>query len=238
MKASACFLPLLLLASLCLHIADSASSCPTKFTASSGSTSTTTIYSLCQSLPELSATLSWSYHSRNGSVDLAFRAKPGTSTGWVAWGINPAGKKMVGTQALIALRFPNGTMSCKTYNVTSKQAALVPSAISFSATHLSSMYENGMMTIFATVVLPSNKSKVNQVWQVGNHTKGLDPLIHDTAAANLKSFSSIDLASTKSTTKSSGSPASTSTSNGSIPRISLTALLFFLGFSGSMFYYI
>lgn len=233
-----CFLPLLLLASLWLHIADSAdtaSSCPTSFNVSSGSTSKRA-YTLCQSLPQLSATLSWTYHSGNGSVDLAFRAKPGSSTGWVAWGINPSGGGMVGTQALIALRLPNGTMACNTYNVTSKAAALVPSSISFTATHLSSVYENGMMTIFAKVVLPSNKTKVKQVWQVGSKTQGLDPSIHATANGNLNSLGSIDLASSNTTSTSSGSSASTS--NASIARISLTALLFFLGFSVTMFYYI
>jgi len=232
-----CFLPLLLVASLWLHVADSAdTSCPKTFTVGSGSTATKA-YSLCQSLPQLSATLSWTYHSGNGSVDLAFRAKPGSSTGWVAWGINPSGGGMVGTQALIALRQSNGTMSCNTYNVTSKRATLVPSPISFHATDLSSVYDNGQMTIFAKVVLPSNKSKVKHVWQVGSKAQGLNPSVHDMANGNLNSLGSIDLASANTTSSSStSSPSPTSTSSASIARISLTTLLFFLGFSVTMFY--
>jgi len=233
-----CFLPLLLVVFLWLHnIADSAdTSCPKTFNGT-----TTRAYAQCENLSQLGATLSWTYHPGNGSVDLAFRAKPGSSSGWVAWGINPSGGGMVGTQALLALRQSNGTMACKTYNVTSKKAALVPSAISFPATHLISEYENGLMTIFAKVVLPSNKSKVKHVWQVGSQAQGLDPSIHAMANGNLNSLGSIDLASanasSSSSSTSSASPTA-STSSGSIARISLTTLLFFLGFSATMFYYI
>lgn len=232
-----CFLPLLLVASLWLHIADSAgTSCPKSFSVSSGS-NTARSYSLCTSLPELTATLSWIYHAGNGSMDLAFRAKPGSPEGWVAWGINPSGGKMFGTQALIAIRDSNGTIACNTYNVNSTK--VVPSPISFSATHLSSEYDNGLMTIFATVVLPSNKTMVKQVWQVGSKAKGLDPFPHVMIQANLNSYGYIDLAtgktnSTSPTSSPSPSP-STSTSSATMARISVTTLLFLLGFSVTMF---
>lgn len=247
-----CFLPLLLVASLWLHTADSAgTSCPKSFSVSSGS-NTKRSYSLCTSLPELNATLSLTYHPGNGSVDLAFRAKPGSPEGWVAWGINPSGGKMFGTQALIAIRDSNGTIACNTYNVSS--TTVVPSPISFSATNLSSEYDNGLMTIFATVLLPSNKTTVKQVWQVGSKATGLDPSRHAMLTANLNSYGYIDLATGKTTSTSptsspspSPSPSPTSSPSPSSPsppspssatmaRISVTTLLFLLGFSVTMFY--
>lgn len=234
-----CFLPLLLVASLWLHIADSAdTSCLKSFNVSSGST-TTRSYALCQSLQELGATLSWTYHPGNGSVDLAFRAKPGSNEGWVAWGINPSGGKMVGTQALIAIRQSNGTMACNTYNVSSTKT-IVPSPISFPATNLSSEYHNGLMTIFATVVLPSNKTMVKQVWQVGSKASGLHPSKHLFTQGNLQSLGYINLASgntTSTSPTSSPSPSpSPSKSSTTMARISVTNLLFLLGFSVTMFF--
>lgn len=248
-------LSLLLVASLWLHVADSAdTSCPKTFSGSPGSNATRN-YTQCLNLPQLGATLSWTYYPANGSVDLAFRAKPGSSSGWVAWGINPNAKGMLGTQALIALKQSNGTMACNTYNVTSKSSPLVPSPISIPATDLGSEFENGLMTIFAKVVLPSKKSVVNQVWEVGSKAEGLNPSIHAFGNSNLQSFDSIDFSSAKSPSASpsakspspssstpsnsssptsSGSSSSPSSSNGSITRISVRELftaLLFLGFS-------
>ena len=112
--------------------------------------------------------------------------------GGVAWGINPDAKRMSGTQALIALKQSNGNMACNTYNVISKRPPLVPSPISFPATDLSSEFENGLMTIFAKVVLPSKKSVVNHVWEVGSKAEGLNPSVHAFGNSNLESFGSID----------------------------------------------
>lgn len=246
------FLPLLLVAFLCLHVADSAdTACPKTFSGSTGNNATRN-YTQCVKLPQLGATLSWTYSPANGSVDLAFRAKPGSSSGWVAWGINPNAKGMVGTQALIALKQANGTMACNTYNITSKKPPLVPSPISFPATDLSSEFENGLITIFAKVVLPEKKFVVNHVWEVGSKAEGLNPSPHAFENSNLESFGSIDFTTTRSSSPSpssspsssppssnSSSPASSgsssppNSSNGSITRISVRLSvtgLFFLGF--------
>ncbi|KAH9309730.1 hypothetical protein KI387_037641, partial [Taxus chinensis] len=147
----------------------------------------------CKHLTELGATLSWTYQAESGGIDLAFRAKPPASGGWVAWGINPSGAAMIGTQALLAFRLSNGTMFTGTYNVSSKRAAPTLSPLSFPVTNLSSEYRRGSITIYATLILPSNKTMANQVWQVGATVKGTLPGVHAFEAANLQSVGAIDL---------------------------------------------
>ncbi|GLJ53603.1 hypothetical protein SUGI_1143500 [Cryptomeria japonica] len=168
------------------------SSCPVKFTRGNIKT-----YQYCNKLHALGATLSYIYHAENGSLDIAFKAAPAASMGWVGWGINPKGKQMIGTQALIAFRLSNGSTVVDTYNVVSKTLALNPSKISITVRSKSAVYESssGKITIFATLVLGSNKTSVNQVWQVGSSVTNLSPGIHKTTGANLKSLGVLNLPS-------------------------------------------
>eukprot|EP01018_Ginkgo_biloba_P014071 Gb_13627 [translate_table: standard] len=213
-----------------------AQTCPVAFS------SETKIFSSCKALPQHGATLSWTYHPENGSVDVAFRAKPAASAGWVAWGINPNGTRMIGTQALIAFRHSNGSTIVDTYDVESKSAQLQPSKISLAVANKSAVYENGEITIFATVSLPSNKTTVNQVWQVGSAVEGLSPRVHAFNPANLQSFGSIDLAlnSTTPTTNADGGPSPSPTAgddgSGSFPNHNINIFNFlFLPLFLSMF---
>ncbi|GLJ38316.1 hypothetical protein SUGI_0780320 [Cryptomeria japonica] len=169
-----------------------AQKCPRVFNMSSGSVKMVH----CKHLPQLGATLSWTYHAETGMIDLAFKAKPPSESGWVAWGINPTTLGMVGTQALLAFRQSNGSMSVNKYNVTSKGGGsppLVLSSLSFSVSNFSSEYRRGSIIIYASVVLPSNQTLVNQVWQVGPTVSGTQPGAHAFDASNLMSLGQIDL---------------------------------------------
>ncbi|GLJ53610.1 hypothetical protein SUGI_1143640 [Cryptomeria japonica] len=168
------------------------SSCPVNFTV--GETKT---YQFCNNLSVLGATLSYTYVVENGSLDIAFQAGPAASGGWVGWGINPQGLAMIGTQALIAFRLSNGSTVVDTYNVVSKVAVLNPSNISIPVTNKSAVYESssGKITIFASLVLTSNQTSVNQVWQVGSSVTNFSPDVHRFDDANLKSLGTLYLQS-------------------------------------------
>ncbi|KAH9287823.1 hypothetical protein KI387_031940 [Taxus chinensis] len=167
------------------------SDCPLQFTSPSRA------YAFCSSLVRLGATLSYTYNENNGSVDMAFKAAPAASGGWVGWGINPTAPQMVGTQALIAFRHSNGSTIVDTYDVKSKTAALNPSKISINVTDKSAVYESssGKITIFASFILPSNETSVSHVWQVGSSVTSLSPGIHPTAQNNLNSLGTLNLKS-------------------------------------------
>ncbi|GLJ53609.1 hypothetical protein SUGI_1143620 [Cryptomeria japonica] len=168
------------------------SSCPLQFTVGEAKT-----YQFCNPLNALGATLSYIHHAENGSLDIAFKATPAASGGWVGWGINPNGLQMIGTQALIAFRLSNGSTVVDTYNVASKTAALNPSKISITVSSKSAVYESssGKITIFASLALGSNQTSVNQVWQVGSSVSNLSPAIHTTSGANLRSLGTLNIKS-------------------------------------------
>lgn len=62
------------------------------------------IFQHCDDLPQLKSYLHWTYDSKNSLLSLAFIAPPSKPNGWIAWGINPNGTGMIGTQALIAFK--------------------------------------------------------------------------------------------------------------------------------------
>ncbi|GLJ53632.1 hypothetical protein SUGI_1144000 [Cryptomeria japonica] len=182
------------------------SSCPLKFT---GETKT---FQYCSKLNALGATLSYIYHVENGSLEIAFQAKPPASGGWVCWGINPKGLAMIGTQALIAFRLGNGTTVVDTYDVESKSDALNRSKISLNVTSKSAVYEasSGKITIFASLVLDSNQISINQVWQVGSSVTNFSPDVHKFDDANLQSLGALNLSEATSVPSSPITPTSNS----------------------------
>ncbi|GMH02458.1 hypothetical protein Nepgr_004297 [Nepenthes gracilis] len=128
---------------------------------------------------------------------MAYIAPPASSDGWVAWGINPTSVGMVGTQALIALKQSDGSMTVKTFNLKS-YASIQEGAISFNVSDVSAEYSGGNMTIFATWALPTKTTEVNQVWQVGPAVTNGQPARHDTKPENLASTGKLKLLETAS----------------------------------------
>ena len=117
-----------------------------------------------------------------------------SSAGWVGWGINPTGTKMVGTQALIA--FKNSTAATVlTYPITS-YSQVVPGSLSVRFTNYSTVIAGTQMTIFTTLHLQTNQSlALNHVWNVGASfdISTNTPGVHSFANDNLLSYSSINM---------------------------------------------
>lgn len=128
---------------------------------------------------------------------------------------------MTGSQALVAVKHSNGTVSAQTYSITS-YSSVVPSKLSFDVWDLSAQYADGNITIFATIKVPEKTAKLNHVWQVGpgiNEATGLLEK-HDFSPANIAAKATLDLITGTSIFSASTStvfyPApATSTANGS-----------------------
>jgi len=163
------------------------------------------LFSSCQTLQQLNANFAWTYEPGNGTIHMAFTAKPDTSGGWVAWGINPDAAAMGGTRTLIAFKHSNGSVLAQTYNITeaNKGSPPDPSPIDFKVEDVVAELSNNQITIFATWTLKNNKTTVNHVWNTGGSVIGSVPQKHAFAAANLASKGTIDLESGVATTSTS-----------------------------------
>ncbi|XP_059660050.1 cytochrome b561 and DOMON domain-containing protein At3g25290-like [Cornus florida] len=151
------------------------------------------LYEHCNDLPQLSSYLHWTHDSAAKSLSVAFVAPPAKPDGWIAWAINPTGAGMVGAQALIALKQSNGSMTVKTFNVSSYKS-IVESKLSFDVMEMSADYSDGLMRIFATVALPdAAATTLSQVWQVGGSVTAGFPDRHEFQPANLNSKGTLDL---------------------------------------------
>ncbi|KAD1228669.1 hypothetical protein E3N88_43124 [Mikania micrantha] len=156
------------------------------------------IYSTCVSLPVLDSHLHWTYHPSNGSVDLAFRHTGSATSQWVAWALNVGGRGMVGAQALVAVTSSNGSVQAYTSAVTSYGTGLQPSDLSFSVPRIRAERVQGVVVIYATVVLPTGGTSFNQVWQVGPVNNGA-PAIHALDPANRNSVGVVDFSTGETT---------------------------------------
>ncbi|KAL5998597.1 hypothetical protein ACLOJK_009540 [Asimina triloba] len=149
-------------------------------------------FSSCTDLPHLKASLFWTYHPTNSTASIAFLAPPPKPTGWIAWAINPTSTGMLGCQSLIAFQSANGSINLQTYNV-SAYGPVHPSPISINASGLEAAFQGGAMRIFATVELPKNSTKLNQVWQVGSSVTAGLPDQHAFSKENLLAMAEWDL---------------------------------------------
>ncbi|GFZ04125.1 auxin-responsive family protein [Actinidia rufa] len=165
------------------------------------------VFSACNDLPYLDSFLHWTYDPSSGTAQIAFRHTGIASPRWVAWAINPEGKGMVGSQALVAFQKSDGTMSVYTSPVTSYRTQLQKGDLSFGVSDLSATYSNNEIVIFATLELPKNTTTVNQVWQDGPVLND-SPGTHDLSGANVQSMATLNLLS--------GQSATTGTTNSKI----------------------
>ncbi|TVU08231.1 hypothetical protein EJB05_41628, partial [Eragrostis curvula] len=154
------------------------------------------VYASCASLPRLGATLHYNYTAATNTVSVAFRAPLGKS-GWVAWGLNPNGTGMVGTQAVVAFQHSNGSLVAYPTLLDSYAPSMAPAApkqlgfpvTEVAAEHVSSSKE---MVVYATVALPGKGSKFNHVWQQGSSVVGDVPAAHPTSGDNILSTGTVD----------------------------------------------
>ncbi|KAL6567049.1 hypothetical protein OROMI_015453 [Orobanche minor] len=151
------------------------------------------LYALCNDLPHLNSYLHWTFDRATSTLSIAFISGPVGSSGWVSWAINPTGTNMAGSQALIAFKDAKGKMTVKTYNITG-YGPLTESKVWYAVRNSSAEFSGGVMTIFATVVLPvPGLATVNQVWQMGSSVTGGSPDKHAFQPENLNAKGTLDL---------------------------------------------
>ncbi|KAF8414213.1 hypothetical protein HHK36_002213 [Tetracentron sinense] len=149
------------------------------------------VFSSCRDLPYLQAHLHWNYSPSTKRIEIAYRATQ-TSTGWIAWAINPTGIGMAGSQALVAFRHSNGSMIAYPTALTNYNPSMQPHALSFPVSNISTEHSNDEMIIFAVVGPLSNNTTVNHVWQTGSSVLKNIPRIHPISGDNVQSMGTID----------------------------------------------
>ncbi|XP_020104781.1 cytochrome b561 and DOMON domain-containing protein At2g04850 [Ananas comosus] len=165
-------------------------------------------YEKCIALPTQGASLAWTYHPGNATLDVAFSGSFISPSGWVAWGINPDSPSMTGTRALAALSDPSsGSLLLLPFvldpSVKLQSAPLVSRPLdthlllsSSAAAAPDGVRDGAGVQIFATVKLSPNRTRVHHVWNRGLYVQGYSPTIHPTAASDLASRATIDVVST------------------------------------------
>ena len=151
-------------------------------------------YKSCMDLPVLNAHLHWNYINTTTSVEMAYRANQ-TSSGWIAWAINPTKMDMVGSQALVAFHDSNGSMIAYTTPVNSYSPSMQPGNLSFHVSDISATYFNNEMIIFALVGPLQNGTTINHVWQAGDSVSNNMPMMHATSGEHLQSMGTINFLS-------------------------------------------
>ncbi|TKY72240.1 integral to membrane [Spatholobus suberectus] len=166
------------------------------------------VFTSCSDLPHLTSYLHWTYDQATGKLDMAFRHAGITQTDrWVAWAINPNNdltKAMNGAQALVAISQSGGTPTAYTSPIAGYQTQLAEGTISYNHTALSATRQNGEITIYASLTLPSGTTNLVHLWQDGP-LSGSTPQIHSTSSSNTQAKESLDLVSGTSQAGSSGS---------------------------------
>ncbi|WCJ32965.1 Cytochrome b561 and DOMON domain-containing protein At5g35735 [Euphorbia peplus] len=163
----------------------------------------------CKKLTTLGAELAWKINNTNtNEISVIFGTKLYDGLGWLAWGINPAKlPQMVGTRAIIGIRFPNGTLGANTYNITSDTkigCKLIPQRFEEGAKDEVSFRDLGMgykgevdyYIIHGRFIMPIgyDVKKLNHVWQVGYLGEdGVTPVGHPTILQNVDSSETINL---------------------------------------------
>jgi hypothetical protein len=153
-------------------------------------------YESCASLPRLGATLHYNYTADTNTVSVAFRAPPLAKGGWVAWGLNPNGTGMVGTQAVVAFQHSNGSLVAYPTLLDSyapSMAPAKPAELGFPVSDVAAEHLSGKeMVVYATVALPGKGSKFNHVWQQGSSVVNDVPAAHPTTGDNILSSGTVD----------------------------------------------
>ncbi|PUZ52306.1 hypothetical protein GQ55_6G259700 [Panicum hallii var. hallii] len=160
-------------------------------------------FAACADLPRLGASVHWTYDAAAASLSVAFLAAP-PSGGWVAWGLNPTGDGMSGTQALVAVPKGRGAYEVQTYSISGYSLGS-PGPLSYNTSDLAAeIGSDGRVRIFGTLKLQNGTGEVNQVWQVGPSSGGAIGIHSTTNADNLNSKGKLNLLTGASTAASGG----------------------------------
>ncbi|KAI3849600.1 hypothetical protein MKW92_042712 [Papaver armeniacum] len=151
------------------------------------------VFRSCNNLPYLNANLHWNYIASTKKIEIAYRA-PQSSNGWIAWGVNPTGTGMAGSQVIVAFRHSNGSMIAYPTQLKSYTPTMQPGSLSFPVSNIKTEYSNDEFMIFA-VIGPMDNNRVNHVWQAGSSVSNDVPQVHPTSGDNVQSHGSVDFLS-------------------------------------------
>ncbi|XP_071717351.1 cytochrome b561 and DOMON domain-containing protein At2g04850 [Rutidosis leptorrhynchoides] len=170
---------------------------------------TTKTFEKCISLPSQDASIAWTFHKRNSTLDLVFSGSFISPSGWVAWGINPNSPEMTGTRALITFPDPNSgqlvllpyiidpTVKLQKSQLLSRplDIHLLSSSATLYGGRMATIHNGASIEIFATIKLKPNRTKIHHVWNRGLYVQGYSPTIHPTTINDLSSITTIDVLS-------------------------------------------
>lgn len=171
-------------------------------------TSTKT-FEKCMTLPTQDASIAWTFHAHNSTLDLAFFGTFISPSGWVGWGINPTSAEMTGTRALIAFPDPNSgqlvllpyildpTVKLQKNPLLSRplDVHLLSSSAILYGGRMATVHNGATIQIYATLKLVPNKTKIHHVWNRGLYVQGYSPTIHPTTNNDLSSTATVDVLS-------------------------------------------
>ncbi|XP_062103550.1 cytochrome b561 and DOMON domain-containing protein At2g04850 [Humulus lupulus] len=169
----------------------------------------TKTFQKCMTLPSQQASIAWTFHPHNATLDLVFFGNFISPSGWVGWGINPASSEMTGTRALIAFPDPNSgqivllpyvidpTVKLQRTPLLSRplDIHLLSSSATLYGGKLATVHSGAAVQIFATLKLAPNRTRIHHVWNRGLYVQGYSPTIHPTNADDLSSTATIDVES-------------------------------------------
>ncbi|XP_004293448.1 PREDICTED: cytochrome b561 and DOMON domain-containing protein At2g04850 [Fragaria vesca subsp. vesca] len=175
----------------------------------------TKTFEKCITLPTQQASIAWTYHSHNSTLDLVFLGAFISPSGWVGWGINPTSAEMTGTRALIAFPDPNTgqivllpyiidpTVKLQRTPLLSRplDIHLISSSATLYGGKLATVHDGAAVQIYATLKLATNKTKLNHVWNRGLYVQGYSPTVHPTNPNDLSSITTFDVRSGSTATR-------------------------------------
>ncbi|KAG0489092.1 hypothetical protein HPP92_007903 [Vanilla planifolia] len=164
-------------------------------------------YEKCTFLPTQDASIAWTFHPHNATLDAVFTGSFISPSGWVAIGINPDSPSMTGTRALIAFADPttaallllpfilDPSVKLQRSPLLSQPLDLPLLSSSASLLHSTSVRASSSVRIHASLRLSPNRTRLHLVWNRGLYVQGYSPTIHPTSAADLSSRITVDLLS-------------------------------------------
>ncbi|OIW16435.1 hypothetical protein TanjilG_19151 [Lupinus angustifolius] len=170
---------------------------------------TTKTFQKCMNLPTQEASIAWTYHPYNLTLELVFFGGFISPSGWVGWGINPTSPEMTGTRALIAFPDPNSgqivllpyildpTVKLQKSPLLSRplDIHLISSTAAMYGGKMATVHNGATIQIYSTIKLKPNKTKIHLVWNRGLYVQGYSPTIHPTTSNDLSSVATFDVLS-------------------------------------------
>ncbi|XP_057726147.1 cytochrome b561 and DOMON domain-containing protein At2g04850 [Arachis stenosperma] len=169
----------------------------------------TKTFQKCMNLPTQQASIAWTFHPYNSTLELAFFGTFISPSGWVGCGINPTSPEMTGTRALIAFPDPNSgqivllpyildpTVKLQKSPLLSRplDIHLLSSTATMYGGKLATVHNGAAIQIYASIKLKPNKTKIHLVWNRGLYVQGYSPTIHPTTSSDLSSITTFDVLS-------------------------------------------